>query len=117
MAESGARTQMPMSASPLLLIGRIGAAHGVKGEVRLLSFTTEAKAIAAYGPLLDRHGRQFEIAALRPLKDNLFVARLSGVATRGDAEALNNVDLFLPRDALPAASADEFYHADLIGLA
>ncbi len=101
-----------------VLVGRIGAAHGVKGEVRLMSFTQDPKAIGAYGPLSDAHGTvQFEIAALRPLKDNLFVARLAGIATREAAEALTNVDLYIGRDALAPTAEDEFYRADLIGLA
>lgn len=101
-----------------VLVGRIGAAHGVKGEVRLLSFTEDPKAIADHGPLSDAGGaRHFEIATLRPLKDNLLIARFAGVATRDAAEALNNTDLYVPRTALPAVAADEFYHADLIGLA
>jgi 16S rRNA processing protein RimM len=99
-------------------VGRIGAAHGVKGEVRLVSFTENPKTIADHGPLGDAAGqRHFEIGSLRALKGNLFVARFVGVATREAAEALNNTDLYVPRAALPAAAADEFYHADLIGAA
>jgi 16S rRNA processing protein RimM len=106
-----------VSTSTRVLVGRIGAAHGIKGEVRLASFTAEPKAIAAYGPLSDASGtRRFDIAALRPVKDNLFIAKLAGVATREAAEALNNLDLYLPRAALPTPTDDEFYHADLIGL-
>jgi 16S rRNA processing protein RimM len=106
------------SISTRVLVGRIGAAHGIKGEVRLASFTAEPKAIAAYGPLSDASGtRRFDIVALRPVKDNLFIAKLAGVATREAAEALNTLDLYLPRAALPTPTDDEFYHADLIGLA
>ncbi len=106
-----------LSASTRVLVGRIGAAHGIKGEVRLVSFMAEPKAIGTYGPLNDESGtRRFEIAALRPVKDNIFIARFSGIATRDAAETLNNLDLYLPRAALPAAADDEFYHADLIGL-
>jgi len=112
---------MPLPTAPakrLVLVGGIGAAHGVNGEVRLTSFTEDPKAIGAYGPLTDARGaRQFEIVALRPLRDNLFVARLKGVLTREAAEALNNTHLHVARDALPATGEDEFYHADLIGLA
>ena len=108
----------PPAAHSLVLVGRIGAAHGIKGEVRLVSFTEDPKAIGDYGPLQNADGRRrFEIAALRPVKDNIFIARLAGVMTREAAEALNNLDLYLPRAALPAARDDEFYHADLIGLA
>ena len=101
----------------LVLVGRVGAAHGIKGELRLISFTQDPKAIGSYGPLFDESGtRRFEIEVLRPVKDNIFVARLSGIATRDAAEALNNLDLYLPRAALPMAAEDEFYHSDLIGL-
>jgi 16S rRNA processing protein RimM len=111
------RAVSPVSRT-LVLVGRIGAAHGIKGEVRLVSFTEDPKAIGDYGPLQNADGRQrFAIAALRPVKDNIFIARLAGVATREAAKALNNLDLYLPRAALPAAADGEFYHADLIGLA
>jgi 16S rRNA processing protein RimM len=101
-----------------ILVGRFGAPHGVKGEVRLQSFTGAPKAIAAYKPLLDASGaRQFSIKALRHLKDNVFVVRIAGVDDRTSAESLTNVEIFVPREALPEAGNDEFYLADLIGLA
>lgn len=100
-----------------ILVGQFGAAHGVKGELRLKSYTQDPAAIGRYGKLSDASGaRSFEIEALRPLKDDLFVAKLAGIATREAAEKLTNVALFLPREALPVAEEDEFYHADLIGL-
>ena len=72
-----------------VLVGRIGAAHGVKGEVRLVSFTEDPKAIGNYGPLSNsRRTRRFEIVALRALKEDLFVAHFAGVTTRDAAEAL-----------------------------
>jgi 16S rRNA processing protein RimM len=109
---------LPAADEKLVLVGRIGAAHGVKGEVRLISFTQDPKAIGAYGPLSDaRRARQFMIVALRPLKHALFVARLEGVGTCEAATALSNTDLYLSRDALAPTAEDEFYHADLIGLA
>jgi 16S rRNA processing protein RimM len=99
-------------------IARIGAAHGIRGEVKLWSFTQEPAAVATYGPLESEDGkRRFEIETLRAAKDH-FVARLKGVADRNAAEALRNVDLFVPRDRLPPIEeADTFYHADLVGLA
>ncbi len=101
----------------LVLVGRIGAAHGIKGEVRLVSFTEDPKAVGSYGPLQDAGGaRRFEIAALRPVKDNIFVVRFAGISTRDAAEALTNLDLYFPRTALPVTGEEEFYHADLIGL-
>ncbi len=101
-----------------VLVGRFGAAHGVKGELRLQSFTAEPKAIASYGPLSDASGvRRYALRSLRHLKDNLFVARIEGVNDRTSAERLTNIELYVPRAALPRADEDEFYLADLIGLA
>jgi len=99
-------------------VARIGAAHGIRGEVRLWSFTEDPLAVAQYGPLETEDGkRRFEIEAVRAAKDFL-VARLAGVADRNAAEALRNTDLFVPRDRLPAIEEDDtFYHADLVGLA
>lgn len=101
-----------------ILVGQFGAAHGVKGELRLKSYTQDKGAIARYGALSDESGaRRFEILGLRLLKDDLFVARVKAVETREAAEALTNVALYVARDKLPAAEEGEFYHADLIGLA
>jgi 16S rRNA processing protein RimM len=98
-------------------VARIGAAHGVRGEVKLWSFTEDPLAVADYGPLETENGaRQFEIESLRPAKDFL-VARLKGVADRNAAEMLRNIDLFVPRERLPAIEDEgTYYHADLIGL-
>jgi 16S rRNA processing protein RimM len=98
-------------------VARIGAAHGVRGEVKLWPFTQDPLAVADYGPLeTDDGARHFEIEALRPAKDFL-VARLAGVNDRGAAEKLTNTDLFVPRERLPAIEeADTFYYADLVGL-
>lgn len=99
-------------------VAQFGAPHGVRGEVRLKSFTADPMAVARYGALESEDGaRRFEIVALRPAKDML-IARLKGVADRAAAEALRHQRLYVARDRLPAAAdADEFYHADLIGLA
>jgi 16S rRNA processing protein RimM len=99
-------------------VARIGAAHGVRGEVKLWSFTQEPTAIADYGPLETEDGTQrFEIEALRPAKEFL-VARLKGIADRDTATKFCNIDLFVPRDRLPAIDeADTYYHADLVGMA
>jgi 16S rRNA processing protein RimM len=106
---------MARAPAGLILVGRFGAPHGVRGELRLQSFTGDPAAIATYGTL-SGGGRMFQITSLRPLKDNLFVARVAGVTGRNAAEALTNIELFIPRDALPPADEDEFYLADLIGL-
>ncbi|MEI9804264.1 MAG: ribosome maturation factor RimM [Pseudolabrys sp.] len=99
-------------------VARIGAAHGIRGEVKLWSFTQDPMAVLDYGPLESENGRQrFEIEALRPAKDFL-VARFKGVADRTAAEKLCNLDLFVSRDKLPPIEEDDtYYFADLIGLA
>jgi 16S rRNA processing protein RimM len=97
-------------------VARIGAAHGTIGEVRLWSFTTDPKAVVHYGALTTSDGRPIEIASLRSGK-GFFIARIAGVIDRNGAERLRNLDLFIPRDRLPPPAADEYYHADLIGLA
>jgi 16S rRNA processing protein RimM len=106
-----------MAAGARICLGQIGAAHGVRGEVRLQSFTFDPEAITSYGPLQTEDGRSLEIESLRPAK-NHFVAKLAGIRDRSAAEQLVNQKLYVPRTRLPApAQADEFYHADLIGLA
>jgi 16S rRNA processing protein RimM len=100
-----------------ILVGRFGAAHGIKGEVRLKSLTSDPQAIKNYEPLLDKEGtRRFKILSLRPLKNDLVVARVVGIDDRSAAEALANVELFIPHESLPPPDPDEFYCADLIGL-
>jgi 16S rRNA processing protein RimM len=100
-----------------ICVARIGAAHGVRGEVKLWSFTEDPAAVANYGPLETQDGKQrLEIEALRPAKDH-FVARIGGVNDRDAAERLRNLELYVPRTRLPAIEEDDtFYHADLIGL-
>lgn len=101
----------------LVCLGQIGAPHGVRGEVRLRSFTAEPEAIAAYGPLQTEDGRAIAIESLRPAKDH-FVATLSGIQDRDAAAQLANAKLYVPRERLPRlADPEEFYHSDLIGLA
>jgi 16S rRNA processing protein RimM len=98
-------------------VAQIGAAHGIRGEVRLHTFTDDPMAISRYGPLeTEDRKRSFAVAAARSGKGFL-VARLSGVEDRSAAEELRNLRLYVPRERLPALSdADDFYHADLIGL-
>ncbi|MES5485645.1 ribosome maturation factor RimM [Bradyrhizobium sp. INPA03-11B] len=98
-------------------VARIGAAHGVRGAVRLWTFTEDPLAVKDYGPLMTKDGaRQFEVTHAREAKDHLVVT-LKGVATRDDAERLNGLELYVPRDRLPDTDDGEYYHTDLIGLA
>ena len=100
-----------------ICIARIGAAHGVRGAVKLWTFTEDPFAVKTYGPLLTKDGaRSFEVATAREAKGHL-VATLKGIATREDAERLNGLELYVAREKLPATENDEYYHADLIGLA
>jgi len=97
-------------------MGEIGAAQGLKGEVRLRVYTQEPEGIAAYGPLEDETGRAIEIETVR-VTPKAVIARIKGVTTREAAEALTHTKLYLPRARLPASEEDEWYHADLVGLA
>ncbi len=94
----------------------IGAAHGIRGEVRVKTFTGDPLALADYGPLYAKDGRAFEIAGIRPA-GTVVVVRFKGVDDRGAAEALAGTELSVDRSALPDEEEDEFYHADLVGLA
>src|ERR1700682_3669847 len=100
-----------------ICVARIGAPHGVRGAVKLWTFTADPLAVKAYGPLVTKDGaRQFEVTHAREAKGHL-VATLKGAATPGGADRLNGVDLYIAREKLPATSEDEYYLADLIGLA
>jgi 16S rRNA processing protein RimM len=100
-----------------ICVARIGAAHGVRGAVKLWTFTEDPLAVKHYGPLMTKDGtRQFEVMHAREAKGHL-VATLKGIATREDAERLNGIELYVARDKLPETDEDEYYHADLIGLA
>lgn len=100
-----------------ILLGTIGAAHGIKGEVRITSHTQDPEAIASYGPLqTSRPGLLITIESAR-LNKTVLIARIAGVRDRNAAELLNGVSLFIDRDKLPAPEdEDDFYHTDLIGL-
>lgn len=95
----------------------IGAAHGVRGEVRVKTFTGDPMALGDYGPLFDDEGRSYTIAALRPAK-TVLVVRFHEIASREAAEEAAGRALYIERAALPDdLDEDEFYHADLVGLA
>ncbi|HHG89318.1 MAG TPA: ribosome maturation factor RimM [Devosia sp.] len=100
-----------------ILVGRIGAAHGLRGQVRINSFTENPLSIADYSPLYtDRAGLKLTITKSR-LAKNVVIAKLAGIDERTSAEALNGVELFVPRSKLPPCdNEDEFLHVDLVGL-
>ena len=98
-----------------VLVGVIVGAHGIKGEVKLKSFTSEPLSIGRYGPLQSSSGQQFEIARLKAAKDD-FIASLKNVNNRNEAEALKGVELFVSREKLPKLKTHEAYAHDLMGL-
>ena len=100
-----------------ICVGAIAGAFGVRGEVRVKSFCTEPEAIASYAPLYTEDGkRSFTLRITRAIPGGL-AAQISGITTKEAADALRGTSLFADRDRLPSLPDDEFYHADLIGLA
>jgi 16S rRNA processing protein RimM len=105
------------STNDLICVGAIAGAFGVAGEVRIKSFCTEPTDIASYGALFSQDGsREFRITLTRPVAGGLG-ARIAGVTNKESADALRGTSLYVPRDRLPVLPSDEYYHADLIGLA
>jgi 16S rRNA processing protein RimM len=112
--KTNAPSKLP--ASPRVCLGVITKAHGLRGEVRIRSYTEDARAVAAYGPVTDEAGsRSMTIKILGPLNGGV-TARIEGVKDRTGAEALKGTKLYVPRSALPDPGDEEFYHCDLIGL-
>ncbi len=103
--------------SARVCVGAVSGAYGVRGEVRLKSFTAEPEAIASYGAVETEDGKQrFDIKLSRPVKGG-FAAKLSGIVTKEAADALRGTRLYVDRTKLPDPDDDEYYHADLIGIA
>jgi 16S rRNA processing protein RimM len=101
-----------------VVVARIGAAHGIKGEVRVTSYTADPADLDRYAPLMAADGRTFAVASARPAGNapNVLVVRFEGIVDRTQAETLNGIELSVPRAAFGEAAADEFFHSDLIGL-
>ena len=97
-----------------ILLGAIVGAQGLKGEVKVKTFTETP--LGAYGPLHSEDGRRFEVASSRASKGDVAIVKFAGVDCREAAEALRGLQLFVHRNQLPAAEANEFYHTDLVGL-
>jgi len=98
-------------------VGRIAGAHGIRGWVRVTSYTDRPEDVAAYGPLSDDEGEREFVLEVTGMAKAHVLARIAGIADRTAAETLRGVRLFVPRDRLPAPEEDEFYHDDLIGMA
>lgn len=109
-----------MADEDLVLLGQIVNAHGIRGEVVVRAFTADPADIAAYGPLVARgrgrgRERSLELKVVR-VTDKGVIARAVGVSDRNAAEALKGIELLVPRNRLPEAGPEEYYHSDLIGL-
>lgn len=130
MSRRSSRATGPSSAAPassgaarrLVLVGEFGRAQGLRGEVRLKSYTAEPAAIARFTTLQSEDGsRRFRIEAARPVAGaaDMLVVRVAGITDRTAAEALTRLRLYVPRESLDAEALDEdeYLQADLIGLA
>lgn len=104
-----------MAAAQPILVGQFGAAHGVRGEIRLKSFTEAPEQIADYKTLRLKSGVAVKLVSLRP-QGSMLVARVESVDDRTAAEALTGAELFVDRAELAEPEEDEFYQADLVGL-
>ena len=103
-------------ASPRVCLGVITKAHGTRGEVRIRSYTEDARAVAAYGPVTDEAGSRSMTVKILNASNGVVTARIEGVKDRTEATALKGTRLYVPRSALPDPGDEEFYHCDLIGL-
>lgn len=112
-----------MAASPVhpvgsgrVCVGAVAGAHGIRGQVRIKSFTAEPAHVAAYGPVEVEDGsRRFKLQVVGEAK-GLVIARLDGIGDRNAAEALRGVALYVSRERLPGTEEDEFLYAELTGL-
>ena len=98
----------------MIHVATIIGAHGIKGEVKLRSFTSDPKAFASYGPLTATDGRVFEVMKFRAQISD-FICVLTNIADRNAAEALRGTELFVARDKLPALKQGEIYLSDVQG--
>lgn len=106
-----------MAEAAKICVAVVTGAHGVRGAVKLKSFTVDPQAVVAYGPLSDKTGQHhYQVRLIGEASNGQWIATIKGVADRDSAAALRGTELFVPRQALPEPEEDEFYHADLIGL-
>lgn len=111
-----ARKLHPAPADGLVLVGVVTGARGLRGDVRVRSFTADPVDIAAYGPLSDETGsRVFDLRVIGQGKGQVIV-RIPGIEDRDGAEALKGLGLHVPRTALPEPAREEYYHVDLVGV-
>ena len=107
-----------MTSTPdrLIRLGVISGAHGVRGQVKIRSFTASPEDLTSYGALRDAAGRQYNLRVTSNHNGTL-IASIDGVTDRNAAEALRNIELCIPRSALPDTDENEYYLEDLVGIA
>ncbi len=99
-----------------VLLGVIAGAHGLRGQVRVRSLTAEPEDVAAYGPLWDGEGARCFALRITGRSSGMLIGSIEGIESRDNAEALKGTELYVARETLPEPPADEYYHADLVGL-
>jgi len=110
------KSSEPLKADKQICVGTVTGPHGLKGDVKIKSFTENPRDVAAFGPVTNKSGKQtFNVSVISANQKGL-VAELSGVRGREAAEAIRGLDLYIPRDLLPELDKSEFYYSDLIGL-
>jgi 16S rRNA processing protein RimM len=102
--------------SNLICLATIVGVHGIKGAVKIKTYTTDPLNLFSYGPLQDETGHLYHLSLQGQPKGTLVIARIKGITTRNQAEALRNINLYIQHDQLPKLEEEEFYHVDLIGL-
>ncbi len=107
---------MSDTSQELICVGAVTGARGLKGEVRIKSFTADPKGISAYGDVFEENGEKSYSIRITGQAKGQVLARLGGVDDRNASEALKGTRLYVPKSALPAPEEDEFYFSDLLGL-
>lgn len=107
---------MKINNKDMICLAEITTTHGVKGAVKVRSFTAVPKSIFDYPELYDQSGKSYKIKLIAPKQSDVFIVTISGVTTCNDAELLRGTKLYISRDQLPDPDEDEFYYEDLIGM-
>lgn len=103
------------SASDKVVVGKIGAPYGVKGWVKINSYTDENTGIFDYSPWLLGEEKEIQVDQWRVHNKGL-IAKLVGVESRDDAESIKNLDISIKTEQLPQLDGDDFYWRDLVGM-
>jgi 16S rRNA processing protein RimM len=99
-----------------ICVGQFVSAHGVRGLVKIRSFTAEPEALFDYAPLLSEDGKQVYKITRKSIAKDCFIASMVGIADKDAADRLRGDKIYVSRDTLPKTRKGEFYQADLVGL-